>query len=78
MATKKHIQILYRFCTTCPDEDILYDRLVTKVSSVICHSLNNRSLPVPSKNPATFDLSNIITGMHNIIFKLYFFRELFL
>lgn len=79
VATKKHIQILYRFCMTCPDEDI-YDRLVTKVSSVICHSLNNRSMPVPSKNPATFDLSNIISGKHkhSFILKLHYPHELLL
>ncbi|XP_077292800.1 cytosolic carboxypeptidase 1-like [Arctopsyche grandis] len=61
IAIKKHVQILQRFCHSCPDEDI-FDRLLGKVCSILCLCINSKTLPVSSSSPATFCLTKISSG----------------
>ncbi|CAG4978148.1 unnamed protein product [Parnassius apollo] len=61
LCTKKHVQILHRFCSQCPDE-AEFDGLLARVCSVITLCLKRQALPVPASSPATFNLNPIIKG----------------
>ncbi|CAB3240917.1 unnamed protein product [Arctia plantaginis] len=61
LCTKKHVQILHRFCSQCPDEPV-FDGLLARVCSVITLCLKHQALPVPATSPATFNLNPILKG----------------
>ncbi|XP_029156275.1 cytosolic carboxypeptidase 1-like isoform X2 [Nylanderia fulva] len=50
------LQLLYRFCTNCP-EDRAYDCLLSRICGIINQCLEKRELPVPEMSPARFVLS---------------------
>lgn len=45
------LQLLYRFCTNCP-EDKAYDCLLSRICGIINQCLEKRELPVPEMSPA--------------------------
>ncbi|XP_033221250.1 cytosolic carboxypeptidase 4-like isoform X2 [Belonocnema kinseyi] len=49
------LQLLYRFCTNCP-EDKVYDCLLSRVCAIINQCLEKKELPVPKVSPARFTL----------------------
>ncbi|XP_029675008.1 cytosolic carboxypeptidase 1-like isoform X2 [Formica exsecta] len=49
------LQLLYRFCTNCP-EDKAYDCLLSRICGIINQCLEKRELPVPEMSPARFVL----------------------
>ncbi|XP_068626632.1 cytosolic carboxypeptidase 1-like [Battus philenor] len=61
LCTKKHVQLLHRFCSQCPDEPE-FDGLLARVCSVITLCLKHQALPVPTTSPATFNLNPILKG----------------
>ncbi|KAJ2948149.1 hypothetical protein O0L34_g9952 [Tuta absoluta] len=65
LCTKKHVQILHRFCSQCPDEPE-FDGLLARVCSVITLCLKHQALPVPACSPASFNLSPILKGTNTL------------
>ncbi|CAH2050611.1 unnamed protein product, partial [Iphiclides podalirius] len=61
LCTKKHVQILHRFCSQCPDEPE-FDGVLARVCSVITLCLKHQALPVPNSSPAIFNLNPILKG----------------
>ncbi|XP_045540869.1 cytosolic carboxypeptidase 1 isoform X2 [Papilio machaon] len=61
LCTKKHVQVLHRFCSQCPDEPE-FDGLLARVCSVITLCLKHQALPVPTASPASFNLNPILKG----------------
>ncbi|XP_057320034.1 cytosolic carboxypeptidase 1-like isoform X1 [Microplitis mediator] len=51
------LQLLYRFCSNCP-ETKPYDFLLSRVCGIISQCLEKRDLPVPEMSPAKFNLPN--------------------
>ncbi|KAL0114719.1 hypothetical protein PUN28_011790 [Cardiocondyla obscurior] len=49
------LQLLYRFCTSCP-EDKAYDCLLSRICGIINQCLEKKELPVPEMSPARFVL----------------------
>ncbi|XP_032686214.1 cytosolic carboxypeptidase 1-like isoform X3 [Odontomachus brunneus] len=49
------LQLLYRFCTNCP-EDKAYDCLLSRICGIINQCLEKKELPVPEMSPARFVL----------------------
>ncbi|XP_072752591.1 cytosolic carboxypeptidase 1 isoform X2 [Anoplolepis gracilipes] len=49
------LQLLYRFCTNCP-EDKAYDCLLSRICGIINQCLEKRELPVSEMSPARFVL----------------------
>lgn len=45
------LQLLYRFCTSCP-EDKAYDCLLSRICGIINQCLDKKELPVPEMSPA--------------------------
>lgn len=45
------LQLLYRFCTNCP-EDKAYDCLLSRICGIINQCLEKRELPVSEMSPA--------------------------
>lgn len=45
------LQLLYRFCTNCP-EDKTYDCLLSRICGIINQCLEKKELPVPEMSPA--------------------------
>lgn len=45
------LQLLYRFCTNCP-EDRSYDCLLSRICGIINQCLEKKELPVPEMSPA--------------------------
>ncbi|XP_020296791.1 cytosolic carboxypeptidase 1-like isoform X2 [Pseudomyrmex gracilis] len=52
------LQLLYRFCTNCP-EDKAYDCLLSRICGIINQCLEKRELPVPEMSPARFVLPEV-------------------
>ncbi|XP_018043707.1 PREDICTED: cytosolic carboxypeptidase 1-like [Atta colombica] len=52
------LQLLYRFCTSCP-EDKAYDCLLSRIYGIINQCLDKKELPVPEMSPARFILSEV-------------------
>ncbi|XP_049875301.1 cytosolic carboxypeptidase 1-like isoform X2 [Pectinophora gossypiella] len=65
LCTKKHVQILHRFCSQCPDEPE-FDGLLARVCSVITLCLKHQALPVPGSSPASFNLNPILKGTNTM------------
>ncbi|CAK9831033.1 Cytosolic carboxypeptidase 1 [Anthophora retusa] len=53
--TNNGLQLLYRFCSNCP-EDKAYDSLLSRICGIINQCLEKRELPVPEMSPARFTL----------------------
>lgn len=68
LCTKKHVQILHRFCSQCPDEPE-FDGLLARVCAVITLCLKHQALPVPVTSPASFNLNPILKGKVNNIIR---------
>ncbi|KOC68252.1 Cytosolic carboxypeptidase 1 [Habropoda laboriosa] len=49
--TNNGLQLLYRFCSNCP-EDKAYDSLLSRICGIINQCLEKRELPVPEMSPA--------------------------
>ncbi|KAF7391837.1 hypothetical protein HZH68_011380 [Vespula germanica] len=49
------LQLLYRFCTNCPEEKA-YDCLLSRICGIINQCLEKKELPVPEMSPARFVL----------------------
>lgn len=45
------LQLLYRFCTNCPEEKA-YDCLLSRICGIINQCLEKKELPVPEMSPA--------------------------
>ncbi|XP_019887676.2 cytosolic carboxypeptidase 4 isoform X5 [Ooceraea biroi] len=52
------LQLLYRFCTNCP-EDKAYDCLLSRICGIINQCLEKKELPVPEISPARFVLPEV-------------------
>ncbi|XP_025153461.1 cytosolic carboxypeptidase 1 isoform X2 [Harpegnathos saltator] len=52
------LQLLYRFCTNCP-EDKAYDCLLSRICGIINQCLEKKELPVPEMSPARFVLPEV-------------------
>ncbi|XP_043505081.1 cytosolic carboxypeptidase 4-like isoform X1 [Polistes fuscatus] len=59
------LQLLYRFCTYCPEEKA-YDCLLSRICSVINQCLEKKDLPVPIMSPARFNLPEANTRANSI------------
>ncbi|XP_043591369.1 cytosolic carboxypeptidase 1-like isoform X1 [Bombus pyrosoma] len=53
--TNNGLQLLYRFCSNCP-EDKAYDSLLSRICGIINQCLEKKELPVPEMSPARFVL----------------------
>ncbi|XP_076178312.1 cytosolic carboxypeptidase 1 isoform X2 [Ptiloglossa arizonensis] len=49
------LQVLYRFCSNCPEEKA-YDCLLSRICGIINQCLEKKELPVPEMSPARFVL----------------------
>lgn len=49
--TNNGLQLLYRFCSNCP-EDKAYDSLLSRICGIINQCLEKKELPVPEMSPA--------------------------
>ncbi|XP_043280030.1 cytosolic carboxypeptidase 1-like isoform X2 [Venturia canescens] len=52
------LQLLYRFCTNCP-EDKAYDCLLSRVCGIINQCLEKKELPVAEMSPARFIIPDV-------------------
>ncbi|KAK2583820.1 hypothetical protein KPH14_009718 [Odynerus spinipes] len=59
------LQLLYRFCTNCP-EDKSYDCLLSRICGIINQCLEKKELPVPEMSPARFALPEVNTRANSI------------
>ncbi|KAI4501431.1 hypothetical protein M0802_003308 [Mischocyttarus mexicanus] len=59
------LQLLYRFCTYCPEEKA-YDCLLSRICSIINQCLEKKDLPVPIMSPARFHLPEANTRANSI------------
>ncbi|XP_071627062.1 cytosolic carboxypeptidase 1 isoform X2 [Temnothorax longispinosus] len=58
------LQLLYRFCTSCP-EDKTYDCLLSRICGIINQCLEKKELPVPEMSPARFVLPEVTVNRAN-------------
>ncbi|XP_011632077.1 cytosolic carboxypeptidase 1-like isoform X2 [Pogonomyrmex barbatus] len=58
------LQLLYRFCTSCP-EDKAYDCLLSRICGIINQCLEKKELPVPEMSPARFVLPEVNVNRAN-------------
>ncbi|XP_018377160.1 PREDICTED: cytosolic carboxypeptidase 1-like isoform X2 [Trachymyrmex cornetzi] len=58
------LQLLYRFCTSCP-EDKAYDCLLSRICGIINQCLDKKELPVPEMSPARFVLPEVNVNRAN-------------
>ncbi|XP_018303936.1 cytosolic carboxypeptidase 1 isoform X2 [Mycetomoellerius zeteki] len=60
------LQLLYRFCTSCP-EDKAYDCLLSRICGIINQCLDKKELPVPEMSPARFVLPEVNVNRANSV-----------
>ncbi|XP_046491562.1 cytosolic carboxypeptidase 1 isoform X4 [Neodiprion pinetum] len=58
------LQLLYSFCTNCPEEKS-YDCLLSRVCGIINQCLEKKELPVPEMSPVRFILPEITARLTN-------------
>ncbi|XP_011693107.1 PREDICTED: cytosolic carboxypeptidase 1-like isoform X2 [Wasmannia auropunctata] len=60
------LQLLYRFCTNCP-EDKAYDCLLSRICGIINQCQEKKELPVPEMSPARFVLPEVNVNRANSV-----------